>query len=125
MVYLDGIALPEDLIWVDQYAWSPVKQSVSVAVDGSLIIESAAQLAGRPMTLAGGQDSAWITKAALDVLQAKLYQPALEMALDWHGDTYTVVFVQPDGIAAQPIVGYAVPDDDDFYVVTLKFLQLY
>ncbi|MFZ2452578.1 MAG: hypothetical protein WAW36_18885 [Methylovulum miyakonense] len=123
-VLLDGIGLPDDLVWVDQYTWSPVKQALSIAVDGSLIIESAAQLAGRPMTLAGGQEHAWVTKATVDALQAKLYQPALEMELNWHGDMYNVIFTQPDGVAAQPIVDYADPADTDFYAVTLKFLQL-
>lgn len=121
---LDGIELPDDLGWPDEYEWSPVKQGVSVAVDGTLLVEVAAQLAGRPMRLSGGQDAGWVTRAVVNALLVKLYQPGLEMSLSYRGDTYAVIFAQPDGVVAQPVIDYADPADDDLYVLTLKLLQI-
>lgn len=124
MVMLDDIELPDDLGWEDEYNWSPVKQNVSIAVDGSLLIEAAVQLAGRPMRLSGGQDSAWVTRATVNDLLIKLYQPALEMSLVYRGYTYAVIFAQPDGFVALPVIDYSDPDDADLYSITLKLLQI-
>ena len=72
---LDSITLPTDLIWIDEYAWTPVKQSINTAVNGGLIIEAAAALAGRPITLQGGDDYAWASKATLELLRLKQATP--------------------------------------------------
>jgi hypothetical protein len=123
-ITLDAIALPDDLIWSDEYAYSPVKQAVSVAVDGTLIIEAAAQAKGRPITLQGGDEAAWIDRATLELLRAKQYQPGLVMTLIHNGTSYSVLFVQPGGIEARPVIDYNVPADSDLYVVTLKFIEV-
>lgn len=123
-ITLDAIALPADLIWIDEYDYSPVKQSVGVAVDGSLIIEAAAQLKGRTITLQGADNAGWITRGTLDALRAKLYQPGLVMALVHNGNAYDVLFVQPDGITASPVLDFNAPAADDWYVVTLKLFEV-
>jgi hypothetical protein len=46
------------------------------------------------------------------------------MTLAFRGASYTVMFSQPDGVVAQPIVDYANPVGTDDYSVTLKFFQL-
>lgn len=123
-IILDTITLPDDLIWIDEYAHTPVKQTVSTAVDGSLIVEAAAQAKGRPITLAGGEDYAWIDRATLEQLRAKQYQPGLVMTLTLRGTAYSVLFTQPGGIEAAPVVDYNTPDDSDWYAVNLKFIEV-
>jgi hypothetical protein len=123
-ILLDTITLPDDLIWIDEYAHTPVKQTVSTAVNGSLIVEAAAQAKGRPVTLAGGEDYAWIDRATLEQLRAKQYQPGLTMTLNLRGTAYSVLFMQPGGIEAKPVVDYNTPDDSDWYTVTLKFIEV-
>lgn len=124
MITLDAITLPADLIWVDEYAYTPVRQSVSIAVDGALIIEAAAQLAGRPITLQGEDDAAWIDRATLEALRAKQYQAALVMTLTVNELSFSVLFVQPGGITARSVIDFNHPVDEDWYTVTLKFMQL-
>ena len=68
-ILLDGIALPDDLIWIDEYDHTPITQTVSKAVDGSLIIEAATQAKGRPITLKGDENAAWIDRTALEKLR--------------------------------------------------------
>jgi len=123
-ITLDAITLPADLIWSDEYAHTPVKQSVSTAVDGTLIVEAAAQTKGRPITLQGGRDFAWIDRATLEAVRAKQYQAALQMTLTVRGTAYQVLFMQPGGVDAQPIIDYSNPDSSDVYAVTLKFFEV-
>jgi hypothetical protein len=124
MSTLDAITLPSDLLWIDEYAHTPVVQKISPAVDGSLVIEVAAQIAGRPITLQGGNDYAWVTKATLEQLRIKQYLPGLTMVLNHNGANYSVIFQQPNGIEATPIIDYSNPDPGDFYAVTLRFIEI-
>lgn len=121
---LDAITLPSDLIWVDEYDYSPVRQTVATAVDGTLIVEVAAQQKGRIITLQGGADYAWIDKATLDSIRAKYIQPGLVMTLTLRGVSYSVIFAQPDGLKAALVVDYSNPDSTDFYTLTLKFIEV-
>lgn len=123
IITLDGLTLPSDLIWFDEYDHSPVKQTITTAVDGSLIVESAAQLAGRPLTLKGGIDYGWIDRATLELLRLKQAQPGLIMALLHLGITYSLIFRQP-AINASPVIDFNTPDPVDWYVVTLTFIKL-
>ena len=123
-ILLDTITLPDDLIWIDEYAHTPVKQTVSTAVDGSLIVEAAAQTKGRPITLAGGTDYGWIDRATLEQLRAKQYEPGLVLTLVLRGTAYSVLFTQPGGIEAKPVIDYNTPDASDWYTVTLKFIEV-
>jgi hypothetical protein len=120
---LDAISLPVDLLWVDEYAYTPVKQTINTAVDGSLVIEAAAALTGRPITLQGGDDYAWISKATLESLRLKQATPGLVMTLSLLGVTHSVIFIQP-GITAKQVVDYSNPASGDWYSVTLKFIKI-
>jgi hypothetical protein len=120
---LDSITLPTDLLWSDEYIYTPVKQTVNMAVDGSLVIEAAAALAGRPITLQGGADYAWISKGTLELLRLKQAVPGLVMSLSLLGVTHSVIFAQP-GIEARQVQDFSNPDSGDWYAVTLKFIEL-
>ena len=122
-VTLDAITLPADLLWNDEYAYTPVKQTISTAVDGSLIVEAAAAQAGRPITLAGGDDYAWCSRATLEALRLKQAQPGLVMTLTVLSVPHSVLFVQP-GITAKPIQDFSNPANGDWYAVTLKFIEV-
>jgi hypothetical protein len=123
-ISLDGITIPADLIWIDEYAHTPVKQSLSTAVDGSLIVEAAAQIKGRPITLQGEDNAGWIDRATLEALRAKQYQAALVMTLILNSATYSVLFMQPGGISARPIIDYNNPDVSDWYQITIKLIEV-
>lgn len=124
MITLDAITLPADLIWVDEYAHTPVKQTVSTAVDGSLVIEADTLRTGRPITLQGDDNAAWIERSTLEALRAKQYQAALQMTLTVNGYAFNVLFTQPGGITAKPVIDYNNPDNADWYTVTLKFIEV-
>jgi len=125
-ITLEAIGLPDDLLWSDEYLWSPVKQSMQLSLSGKPIIQEAAQVKGRPITLEGDQESAWVTKQTLEQLRALEATPNNDMTLDYHGSAFTVRFSRSDGnpIEARPIVGFANPQNDDVYSLRLKLFTV-
>ncbi|MCP5197545.1 MAG: hypothetical protein H6974_12310 [Gammaproteobacteria bacterium] len=111
-----ALTLPDGLIWVDEFAWSPVVQKTDYSLSGALILQEATRLAGRPITLIGqssGHQSAacWITRADLLTLQAALQTVGAEFTLTLHdARTFTVAPRQdPLEAEARPVVGSFLP----------------
>jgi len=65
-----ALPLPDDLLWSDEHAWSPAVANASYLITGALLIQSATRQAGRPITLVGAPDMAWVTRAAIEQLRA-------------------------------------------------------
>lgn len=63
------LALP-DLIWEDEDQWDALVQSAEHTLSGALVIEEATRLSGRPVTLAGGEPFAWLTRAQVAALRS-------------------------------------------------------
>jgi hypothetical protein len=124
-ITLGALTLPEDLIWSDEFAASPMVRSKAYAVDGSLHLSAARKLKGLPITLTGDVSSAWVARGLLKQLWALLDSPAaLTLTLN-DGRTFQVAF---DGgetpIQTQPIVDYSTPDDADWNTLTVKLIQV-
>jgi hypothetical protein len=125
MIMLDDITLPEDLIWTDEFDWTPVQQAKTYTLTGALILETGTKQAGRPIALVGGDEAAWITRATLKTLQAKLTTTAAMTLTLNDGRTFSVAFNHEDKpIDARPVIDYSTPSDDDFYTLTLKLIAL-
>ncbi|WP_429235043.1 hypothetical protein [Aeromonas salmonicida] len=52
-VTLNSELLPDDLVWRDEFDWSPVEQVVTPTLSGVLLVEETPRLEGRPITLVG------------------------------------------------------------------------
>lgn len=124
-----SITLSDDMGWSDEYAWSPVVQTVTNTLTGALIIETATKKTGRPITLAtdsGSTPAGLITRA--DLLQLKTWEavPGQTLQLTLRGIAYTVVFRNHEkpAVEATPLIDYATPLDSDPYIVTLKFMVI-
>jgi len=124
MITLDTLDLPADLIWTDEFRWSPVAQKESVTLDGALVVQAMAQQTGRPITLAGGEDHAWVRRSLLAQLRALSVTPGLEMTLTLNdGIARTVVFTG-ERLTADPVWTVSDPDDEQPYVVSLFFREV-
>lgn len=126
-ITLDAIALPEDLIWVDEYSWAPVSQKVKESVTGALIVQEGVQIKGRPITLKGDVESAWVDKATLDLIRAKLIIGDLQMTLTHNSTAYTVMFDRSGrggGVAAKGVFPLSDPTADHIYSLELKFIEV-
>ncbi len=124
MITLDGLTLPVYLFWQDETDWTPVQQTTEYSTTGALLIDLATKQAGRPITLVGDEQTAWITRATALALMAMAANPGKEMTLILHDRSFQVMFRHSDGkpIDAEPLVRISPPADDDYYI--LKALRL-
>ncbi len=122
---LDNLTLPEDLIWVDEFDWSPVEQSQSYSVTGALIIQSGTKQAGRLITLSGDSSSGLISRHDLKLLQIKSNtNPTMVLTLN-DARTFNVIFNHTKNpIEAKPWIDYSTPDDADFYTLKINLLAI-
>lgn len=124
MIKLGDITLPQDLAWISEFDWTPVRQSQTVSLTGKLIIEEAVQLAGRPITLSGGQE-VWVKRSTLIALHTLATQVTNPLNLTYHDTTLQVVFNHSaTAIEARPVVPYSNPDDDAWYTLTLRLIEV-
>ena len=73
--------LPADLLWVDEFRWSPVSQSAGRSITGEMLIDVSPRIGGRSITLQGEEDSAWILRSGLATLQSWAGLPEQEFTL--------------------------------------------
>lgn len=125
-----ALLLPDDLLWSDEHAWTPAVASTSYLITGALLIQSATRQAGRPITLVGAPDMAWVTRATVEQLRAWAAIPVGSttghFALTFtDGRSFTVAFRHAEtAIEAEPVLGIPARTDTDFYRLTLRFLEL-
>jgi hypothetical protein len=122
---LDSLALPEDLIWTDEFDWTPTEQNETRTLTGALVIETALKVAGRPITLAGGRESGWATKTQVDALFDKLSNTSAMSLVMPNGDSFSVIFRHKDKpIESKPIIDYRIMDEMDVYELTIKLMTV-
>lgn len=118
------IRLPDDLLWVDEHAWTPGVASVPYLLTGALLVESAIRQAGRPITLVSAADMGWVRRAVVDQLYAWASEPgrAFELTL-LDGRVFEVVFRhQETAIEAEPVMGFPARGAGDWYRVTVRVM---
>jgi hypothetical protein len=125
-----ALPLPDDLLWSDEHAWSPAVANTSYLITGALLIQSATRQAGRPITLVGAPDMAWVTRATVEQLRAWAALPVGSVTGRFgltfsDGRSFTVAFRHAEtAIEAEPVLGIPARADTDFYRLTLRFLEI-
>lgn len=125
-----ALPLPDDLLWADEHAWSPAVASVSYLLTGALLVQSATKQAGRPITLVGPSDMAWVTRATVATLHTWAAAPFSASSGRFEltfadGRVFTVAFRHNDtAIEAEPVLGFPAQSDTDFYRLSLRLMQL-
>lgn len=125
-IVLDGLDLPEGLIWANEFDWSPVKQTIKRSLTGANLIGSGIKVKGQRMQLSGnnqGYDTCWIERAPLLILYAKLDDNvAMSVVLD-DGRTFDVKFDSTTiPIIAKAVNYFSNPDDSDRYVLSINLI---
>ena len=125
-----ALLLPDDLLWSDEHAWTPAVSSVSYLITGALLVPSATRQAGRPITLVGPADMAWVTRTTLETLRSwaavALSDTSGRFVLTLaDGRVLTVAFRHQDtAIEAEPVLGIPARSDADFYRLTLRLMEI-
>ena len=124
-ISIDAITLPHHLIWTDEFDWAPVTQTASYTLSGALIVETGIKLKGRPITLAGDANSAWINRSTLLALSAKLSTVAAMTLTLNDARTFNVTFRNSDKpLEAKQIIDFNNPDNTDMYSLTVRLLVI-
>lgn len=123
------LPLDPDLYWEDENQYSPVAQAVDTGLTGALIIQvdGDATRPGRPVTLRPEDDnSAWMIHADLETLKTWAAIAGATFTLTLRGVVRTVMFRHQDkpAVDARPVVHYSDVQAGDFYLVTLKFMEI-
>lgn len=125
-----ALPLPDDLLWTDEHAWTPSVSSVSYLVTGALLVQSAVRQAGRPITLAGAIDMAWVTRATVAALYEWAAVPLgvssgrFELTLA-DSRVFVVAFRHGETpVEAEPVAGFPARSDNDFYRLTLRLMEI-
>jgi hypothetical protein len=121
-----ALTLPDDLLWSDEHAWTPAVAAVSYLLTGALLVESAARQKGRPITLVGSADMAWVTREIVNALYGWATQPNHQFELTFaDGRIFTVAFRHHEtAIDAEPVLGFPARHDSDWYRITLRFFEV-
>jgi len=120
------LILPDDLLWTDEHAWTPAVAAVSYLLTGALLVESAARQKGRPITLVGPADMAWVTRATVNTLYTWAALPERHFALTLFDQRlFTVAFRHHETpIEAEPVMGFPARHNEDFYRLTLRLMEI-
>lgn len=122
------IALPPDLLWEDEFAWSQVSQSTERSVTGALLVDVGTRLDGRPITLTGTERHAWMRRTEVQALRAWVALPEQVFTLTINGAVFTVLFDHGTeetsrAFVVAPLVDYSDPQGHHYYCsVTLRFI---
>lgn len=121
-ITLGAVTLPQGLVWSDEFDWTPLAQTTEYSLTGALIVEQAEKQAGRPITLIGGIDFAWLTRTNVAALKT-LLDAGTAMTLTLHDNrTFTVLpsGAEPLSVSPLPVVknsGAANPSSGAWYVL--------
>lgn len=126
MIVLDGLVLPADLLWSDEFTAGAVAQSTQRALDGSLVVFYGPRQAGQAITLESQPDAGWLTRTQVEAIALRAASPGGLYTLNLRGQTWQVMFRHHDAPAfeAKPLVPVANPQAGDFYIATIKLMTV-
>lgn len=122
------LTLNPDLYWSDENNWHPVTQSAERTITGANVIQVAAMVKGRPITLEPIDDSAaWMRLADVEALRNWAAVAGKTMTLTLRGEAREVIFRHQDGgFEARPVIqyrdGHELPVD--FYLCTIRLMEI-
>jgi hypothetical protein len=122
---LGAIAIPEDVWWQDEFAWTPVEQATDRGLTGALIIDQGVKLGGRPITLISNAGGGWVPRSTVLALQAQRAVPATTYTLTLaDGRSFTVAHDQEREFAADPIRPALDMHANSKYRITLPLIEI-
>lgn len=111
-ITLGAIALPPDLQWADEFSWVALGMTAKTSLTGAEIVQSGALQAGRPITLQGGTDFAWLDYATVEALRTQATAAGAVYPLTLpDGRTFQVRYRCEDTpVEGTPVLHRATPD---------------
>lgn len=122
---LGAIAIPEDVWWTDEFAWTPVERAETRSLTGARIVQLGVKQGGRPITLESNPRGGWVPRATVAALQAQRATPGEQITLTLaDGRTFTVEHDHTRELQAEPIRPAADLHDASRYRVTIPLIEV-
>ncbi len=122
---LATVAIPADVWWSDEFAWTPVAQATSRSLTGARIVQVGLKVKGRPITLTSSERGGWVPRSTVLALQALAAVPGATYTLTLaDGRAFTVAFDAERDFTATPIRPAADMTDASKYRVTLPLIEV-
>lgn len=124
---LNSIELPEDMIWVNEFEFTPIEQNRSRSITGAQIIQEQQKFYGQPITLVAGPDYAWVRYLDIEGLIFLRNQIGLKMDFTHtDGRQFKVMFDHSSGRPVDPkrVSEYGPRDDDTMHSLTLRLITV-
>lgn len=124
------ITLPNDLMWEDEFSWSPTTGEVNRSLTGALIIEVAEKQLGRSITLKPkSDDMAWVSRAVVAQLRGWLLPATRKMRLEleYPDDSrqFIVMFRHWDTpVEASPVKGFPGHNSGDLFNLAVQLMEV-
>ena len=120
------IVLPSDMVWADQFTYSPVGQSAEFSIEGAVVVDAAATQSGREITLVCGESYAWLNLLTVTQLRNLAQTPGEVMTLTIGTSNFKVIFRhnEPPAVDVQPLVELSEYTNGDYFHGSLKFLEV-
>ena len=123
------LTLSDELMWKDEFDWTPVKTNASYSMTGALILEQGVMQAGRPISLEQPDESMGRLKRSVALTLkswAALPNQRFELTLERGGNrTFTVIFNHDKPLSATPAKGFVgLNSPDDWWNVQLYFIEV-
>lgn len=123
------VLLENGFLWSDEFDWKPIEQKQDRAIDGALIVQEGKKKAGRLITLIPLESSmGWVKRRELSkIMDWSALQEHFFLEFDYPHDKrkFKVMFNHEAGaIEAKPVKGIPTVSEDDYYNVTMRFLEL-
>lgn len=125
----ETIPLEDGFLWSDEFDWKPIEQKLGFAIDGTPIIQEGLKLNARSIALVpANQNQGWIKRKHLKtIMQWSCLQEHFTLEFEYPHDKrrFNVIFNHEAGaIEAKPVKEIPTVSEDDYYNVTLRFLEL-
>jgi len=118
-----GITLDHDLIWEDEYQYTPVTGSAERSIYGNLVVQTFSLFGGQPLTLVGGSDFGWQKRSTIASLYALLALPSQHVSVVMpDARVFTAIFRVGEApvMSFTPVTLASAPDADFWYYGTIK-----
>lgn len=124
-IKLEGITLPSDLMWKNEFDWLPVRQTTERSIAGSLIVQPSLKVSGRPITLFGGENACWVNRSVIEQLYQLASVPGKKLTLEYFGQTKTVIFDhENEPLSSQMVMRIANPSAETKYTLTIRLIEV-
>ena len=116
MATLSGVDLRDDVVWTNEFEFTPTTHSQNFTLSGRQVITSFTVQTGDKMII----DCRWLSHATLQGIKALEGSEPLTLTMP-DGRAFTVLI---ESVAKEPVFGYSDPSGNELYQVNLNLIAI-